>query len=247
MNEVASEVDTPSPPPETPQTPASACWACGNSLARRELICRECGQWQGWRRLTSQSSTLLALLVALLSVAGSVVPKLVALFVEPNIHLVATVAVKDVCELADGCPKEDSPMVTHFEITVTNVGDIDVLLADWMLCNDGSQDTFIDTGDEPVTPTFRTYGPTFVGVRNTQKIDFEYYVYDPSRGDSYFHPPRVVLCTIALAPETAGKHLVLHANDGEFFGSARVIKVRGGRGDPRAFFDAVKKALGESI
>lgn len=53
------------------------CKQCCNDIPQRALLCSECGSYQDWRGWFSVSSTVLALLTALLSVLGIVTPVII--------------------------------------------------------------------------------------------------------------------------------------------------------------------------
>jgi len=66
------------------------CKVCGEPIAKEAKKCIHCDSYQDWRRHLSFSSTVLALLTALLSVATVAVPVLRDLVIEPDSNLVAS-------------------------------------------------------------------------------------------------------------------------------------------------------------
>ncbi|HEV3236124.1 MAG TPA: hypothetical protein VGZ25_03995 [Gemmataceae bacterium] len=62
----------------TPET--KLCLTCAEPIRKAALKCRFCGSYQDWRRRLPISSTILALIVALVSVIGSTAPVVVGLF-----------------------------------------------------------------------------------------------------------------------------------------------------------------------
>jgi hypothetical protein len=56
------------------------CAACAEQIPKAAVKCRFCGSYQNWRRRLADSTTILALLVALVSVIGSTAPVIVGLF-----------------------------------------------------------------------------------------------------------------------------------------------------------------------
>jgi hypothetical protein len=66
------------------ETPMKRCVACHSEIFPEAIKCTHCDTYQDWRRYVSASSTVLSLLIALLSVAGIVVPKLVETFDTPK-------------------------------------------------------------------------------------------------------------------------------------------------------------------
>ncbi len=56
------------------------CLTCAEPIRKAALKCRFCGSYQDWRGRLAMSSTILALLVALVTVIGSTAPVVVGLF-----------------------------------------------------------------------------------------------------------------------------------------------------------------------
>ncbi len=69
-----------SEPDQNTAPEAKLCSTCAEPIQKTALKCRHCGSYQDWRRRLGVSSTILALLVALVSVIGSTAPVVVGLF-----------------------------------------------------------------------------------------------------------------------------------------------------------------------
>ena len=63
-------------------TGTRACVACDGEISSRAVKCPRCGTYQNWRRKLTFSSTVLSLLIALISVTGLVLPRIMDSFVE---------------------------------------------------------------------------------------------------------------------------------------------------------------------
>lgn len=74
-------------PIETP------CRHCRLLIPTGAALCHKCGNYQNWRRHLSFSTSVLALLVALLSVASTAIPAILKSFDRPTSNLIATNAV----------------------------------------------------------------------------------------------------------------------------------------------------------
>lgn len=78
---------------ETPVAPSNSqrhCVACALLIPTEASVCTHCNHFQkGWRRYVGVSQTVLALLIALISVMGVVIPRIVALFDRPKTDIKA--------------------------------------------------------------------------------------------------------------------------------------------------------------
>lgn len=71
-------------------SPVKACSTCGEQIPLSAIKCSKCGTFQDWRRHLGFSSTILALLTALLSVATVAGPVLYDLLAEPDSALIGS-------------------------------------------------------------------------------------------------------------------------------------------------------------
>ncbi|MGI2228276.1 hypothetical protein [Shewanella frigidimarina] len=94
------------------------CSQCRHEIPKDALLCSKCNSYQDWRRYISGSQISLALIAAILSITGIVIPEMYRLFHEPISK--ATISTSSV----DG---------TTLRVTVLNRGDASaVLTKSWM-------------------------------------------------------------------------------------------------------------------
>ena len=79
----------------------SPCRHCRLLISTGAALCYKCGNYQNWRRYLSFSTSILALLVALLSVASTALPAIVKSLDRPTSNLIATnvIGTKDVVKI----------------------------------------------------------------------------------------------------------------------------------------------------
>ncbi len=99
------------------------CWACGCDLVPRQKYCVECGHWQNWRRYTVFSATILSLLIALLTVVGSLAPQFVKL-----------THVKEMLVDLTGQVHFNGDGVLEISLLADNFGDYDVTFPEVFIC-----------------------------------------------------------------------------------------------------------------
>jgi hypothetical protein len=69
---------------------SKACTTCGEEIAASARKCTHCGTWQDWRRYLVFSNTILALLVALVSVTAVTGPVIRDLLITKDSHLISS-------------------------------------------------------------------------------------------------------------------------------------------------------------
>ena len=200
------------------------CIACKSEIHKDALKCKECDAYQNWRRYLDFSSTVLALVLAILSVSTVAVPVFVKAFHQGRSDVMLL--------LRDASIKswESGGMVGSEGVSVDTLG----LTMTCLVTNSGEKPGFIEgasfkmtkagtvvgTGqlrvDEPVVPSSSFRIQTMAGRIQIQKEDIF-----PLGAMSRNKPPKIVLDEVEITVRTvqnnlAPKEFVFHRRGEEW-------------------------------
>lgn len=140
---------------------AESCWACRSHIEDGQILCNECKNWQGWRKYFNISTLTLSLLIALLSVLGTVGPTIKQMLFpgSPNLTVAGSYTT-GLVKKGDGYFGDDL-----LSLSVTNIGKQPGALRPALNC------ASIEVSDR--TLAFDSISPTLVEAGKSSVVSYK--------------------------------------------------------------------------
>jgi len=120
---------------------ACQCWACAKQLESDSIYCKDCEQWQNWRRYFSISLTSLSLITATIAVFTALIPAAVEVLFPKSGDLTIGGILSSGGKGSEGVHyNKDGSFVGALQINASNIGEAPVRLPSHFECKFASSE-----------------------------------------------------------------------------------------------------------